>query len=846
MIRLIVVILVTLATLSFAQPTKVFHILPPVPQCQSAECYNLQALLKSKILSDSISITVLLYPGIHSINSAVNVVFSISNATIFELTAANFSEGAVIECTGNTGFAFSYCTNLTISGIIFESCGAHFEKGYGTVTSNFVILMLCSTNVHLSDVEVKNGSGIGLLAVNVHGSFDLSDSEFADNTCNLYFFLDDRGSIIFNDTVAISVKNSHFNGATSCHHKDELIRSVRTAGVVFKLFQTKYNVTAAVHNITMIKNAKYNMVVELDYRTSKVSIVNITSVSVDNKFGLWIRILSTSVSTERCYSSFGAPCTIININYAYFKRGGVLITNRGYQQNQLLQNTTLADIYRYQMVLSNIIIENDTGTQYSLFAAETPRLIVSNVTIRGTTDNVVIKNCNVLLRGHFVYQENHGSVLLLGHNKMVMESITMIVMQNTAVLYAPVFITGSYIEMQNSSINITNNSGSDGGGIILFNSTIIFKGNSQINFLHNSGTNGGAMTFYQKAVLVFRSEATNLTFIGNHAKRGGAIFVQDEDYVEYDYIRKITRFEYGNFYDHNLATAGGRGNFHFTNNSAIEAGSAVYGGTISYDNFHFHGLSDNDTSLVSSVPLQICFCNTSSNSKPDCGASKISVRLLPGQSYEFEAIAVGGEYGNKEYGTVPSTIRASFVEQSRGQLKQVEYVQSTGTHCTKLTYTVHFSSEYELLQLTTAEHTWKEKEIFEILFRRENCSVGFTYDTSMGECMCDGTLVDHGINCDINTLTVQRPAQKWIGTTYIHLISSQSQSEGVLVHDHCPFDYCISTNGSTQSLNLNYPDQQCAFNRSGILCGACEVNYSNMLGTSKCKRWGDTSCKSHN
>ena len=684
MIRLIVVILVTLATLSFAQPTKVFRILPddhhsspPVPQCQAAECYNLLALLKSNILSDSISnITVLLYPGIHSINSAANEVFSISNATIFELTAANLSEGATIECTGNTGFAFSYCTNLTISGITFESCGAHFEKGYSTGTSNFVLLMLYSTNVQLSDVEVKNGSGIGLLAVNVHGSFDLSDSEFADNTCNLYFFLDDRGGI--NDTVAISVKNSHFNGAISCHHKDELIQSVRTAGVVLKLFQTKYNVTAVVHNITMIKNAKYNMVVELDYHTSKVSIDNITSVSADNKFGLWI--LSTSVSTERCYSSSGAPCTVININYAHFKGGGVLITNRGYQQNQLLQNTILADIYRYQMVLSNIIIENDTGTQYSLFAAEAPRLIVSNVTIRGTTDNVVIKNCNALLRG---YQENHGSVLLLGQNKIVMESITMIVMQNTAVLYAPVFITGSYIEIQNSSISITNNSGSKGGGIILFNSTVTFKGNSQINFLHNSGANGGAMTFYQKAALVFRSETTNFTFIGNHAnRRGGAIFVQDEDYVEYDYIRKITRFEYGNFYDHNSAAAGGRGYFHFTNNSAIEAGSAVYGGTISYDNFYFHGLSDNDTSLVSSVPLQICFCNTSSNSKPNCGVSKILVRLLPGQSYEFEAIAVGGEYGNKEYGTVPPTIRASFMEQSHGRLKQVEYVQSTGTHCT--------------------------------------------------------------------------------------------------------------------------------------------------------------------
>ena len=563
------------------------------------------------------------------------------------------------------------------------------------------------------------------------------------------------------------------------------------------------------------------MVVELDYHTSKVSIENITSVSADNRFGLWI--YSTSISTERCYSSSGRPCMVVKIKHAHFKRSGMLITNRGYRQNQLLQNT-ISNIYRYQMLLSNIVIENYTGTRYSFFVSEAPRLIISNITVRKTTDRVLIKNCNALLRGHFVYQENHGSILLLGKNKIVAENITVIVMQNTAALYAPVFITGSHIELQNSSISIINNSGSDGGGIILFNSTITFNGNSQVHFFHNSGTNGGAMTFYQKASLIFRSGMTNLTFVGNHAnRRGGAIFVQD--------VRKITNFEYGNFY----RSSGERVHFHFSNNTAIEAGSAVYGGTISYDNFYFHDLSVNDTSVVSSVPLQICLCN-SSNSKPNCGVSEISVGLLPGQSYELETIAMGGEYRNKEYGTVPSTIRASFLEQSHSQLKQVEYVQSTETHCTKLTYTLHFSSEYELLQLTTIEHTWKKKKIFEILFQRENCLVGFMYDASMSECVCDKTLMHHGIDCDINTLTVQRPAQKWISTTYTHLNSSQSQQQGVLVHDHCPFDYCISTNGSIQSLNLNYPNQQCAFNRSGILCGACEGNYSNMLGTSKCKR----------
>ena len=42
-----------------------------------------------------------------------------------------------------------------------------------------------------------------------------------------------------------------------------------------------------------------------------------------------------------------------------------------------------------------------------------------------------------------------------------------------------------------------------------------------------------------------------------------------------------------------------------------------------------------------------------------------------------------------------------------------------------------------------------------------------------------------------------------------------------------------------QAINLNLdledPDEQCAFNRSGILCGACQHNLSHVFGTSTCQ-----------
>ena len=800
------------------EQTQVIHVLPDhqlmFNECQATECYYLTALMNNNIFSGNINTTIILYPGIHSISSAVNKVYSIYNATTLELTAANLSEGAIIKCNGYVGFAFSYCTNLTISGITFEGCGTHFINTHHiqqTVTSNFTLLISHSFDVHLLAILVRDGNGIGLLVVNVCGLLMLSDSGFKNNTCNFYYFSKDSVNTISSSTN-VMVKNSRFGSATTCRHKDQLMGSVCSAGVVLKLLQTQFNVRADVTNVTLVKNQKYNIVIEFDFHTSKLTIENLTSLSVGNEFGMWI--LSASLSNKSCNE---APCTAVMMNHVNFRRGGLLITSKGRQNKEEL------DVYKYQMLLFNVYIES-TQSQYPLFMSEIPRATVNNITIQNTTGTAVIKDCYVLLRGQFTYQQNYGSVILLGRNKIVIDSTTIIVQQNTAFLYAPFFITGSYIEMQNSTITFTNNTGSDSGGMILFNSTITFKGNSQMTFLYNKGTRGGAMTFYQKSELIFLCGTTTLSFVGNHASvKGGAIFVQDEVYVKYDYIRKITGIKYKNFY----SSQRGKSKFYFSNNSAVEAGSAVYGGTVSNE-FHFHSSPVNDTSVVSSVPFQVCKCT---NSKPDCNITRISVTLLPGQSYELEAIAVG-----QEHGTVPSTIRAEFARQSsRGQLQQMEYVQSTGTHCTKLTYTVQFSSKSHLLKLTTISKTWKKRKGFKISFHRKECTVGFTYDTDEGRCTCNQVLTDHGIECDIQTLRVNRQSPKWISITYVHLPHSHQQS-GVLVHDYCPFDYCIATGRITQPLDLLYPNQQCAFNRSGILCGECQTNFSHVLGTSKCKQ----------
>ena len=57
--------------------------------------------------------------------------------------------------------------------------------------------------------------------------------------------------------------------------------------------------------------------------------------------------------------------------------------------------------------------------------------------------------------------------------------------------------------------------------------------------------------------------------------------------------------------------------------------------------------------------------------------------------------------------------------------------------------------------------------------------------------------------------------------------------EGYIHHRYCPLDYCTS---ESKHINMHSPDEQCNYNRSGLLCGNCKENFSLILGSSQCKQ----------
>jgi len=139
------------------------------------------------------------------------------------------------------------------------------------------------------------------------------------------------------------------------------------------------------------------------------------------------------------------------------------------------------------------------------------------------------------------------------------------------------------------------------------------------------------------------------------------------------------------------------------------------------------------------------------------------------------------------------------------------------------------ASVQQLRSFSTALPTPQEVFVYLLL-----CPLGFTLTGDPPKCDCTPLLHKHSFTCDIHSQMIQRPGGIWVG--YSNTTANKSNST-ILLHEHCPFDYCIP---AAINMSLSNPDKQCAFNRSGILCGACTPELSQVFGTSqclKCSNW---------
>ena len=436
---------------------------------------------------------------------------------------------------------------------------------------------------------------------------------------------------------------------------------------------------------------------------------------------------------------------------------------------------------------------------------------------------------------------------IFAHNTALSFNGTNIFVNNSANYMGGAIFTHDISLNFSGTSNFINNSASGGGAIgtdsnssLTFNGTIHFTNNG--HYWKGVTAGGGVYIGVNSTVSILPN--TTIYWENNCATLGGAIYVQDVSPLSYctSFIPYVPKQECFFQFPGQTLSNGIDVKLVFKNNSADDAGSVLYGGAI--DNCKLtHGLDshssgevfnmilhDNETyyntnSNISSVPIQICPCE---NNLPTCSKHRVSHTVYPGEMFQVSVVAVG-----QRNGTVSSEVIINLVKSvNQDHLSDSQYLQKTNNTCTKLNYTVFSLSQIALIGLCAAHGPCLCYDDYTVLISvnlNQTCPPGFNLSNSTQSCVCEPKLQRYTNSCTIkNGLgQIYRDSSKQFWVRY------DDQSDELILHPHCPFDYCVN---DTVFFPLNDTDTQCANNRSGVLCGTCKESYSLVLGSSHCEK----------
>ena len=791
-------------------------------QCPAEPCLTLQEFVSHHYRVESNTVLKFL-PGKHILQFTAGRNISIINVVNVTLTGVSDQQSSLIHCMSEFSVIVKNGTNLTISNLSFSGCGGPLPKWVITEGESVFrpasLFLLFVSNTSVLNTHIYDSKGAGMLVVN---GFDLTVNQtlFVGNIPNCVIMFLDGPNTPVKQAVSSYIASSEFAFGG--------FNSLLYAGGLSLIFtQTSYTVyvnitNIALHNNTGLRHSNFVMSIDrLSCRYTMVRAEKVKSTSGSEHLGPGFSVEGytyDSVIPHQRNHSQKSEYTVHILDSSFVAGTGTAVEVRTYQLHQLNNNM------RVKFTDISIAGNEKVGMCYGMSISNMDSMVLERVnisncnclsSIRVTNSEITIDNAFILKNGGF------GGIVSIWRSQIT--------------------FVGNTVIAQNYGQRT-----SRPGAIYAYSSTLIFQGN--VEFVNNTGYYGGALALFAGSQIVIGRHAL-LKFIDNYAKHfGGAIYV--DNYVFTD-ITILCFYKPADPFNTNM-------NPHvvFENNTADYAGSALYGGYIDFcvlmrllpvkldfdSLFQVNG-KESDYSLISSNPLRMCLCI---DSRPECSITQYNISAYPGKTIELPVVAVG-----QRFGTVPSIIYSDFsnefkqMDGTKPSINNWQHTQKVGKDCTNVTYTIMSPSQVELTMILEVENLvdsgrdilvegqlLKNKLIEADLYIINPlinieilpCPMGFEYHNTSMTCACDSKLVEYGINCSIDTQTVWRKNPFWITTA--------EETSELLVHKHCPFDYCKP---DSFDLDLEDPDKQCTFNRTGVLCGACQNNLSHVFGTSACR-----------
>ena len=742
-----------------------------------------------------------------------------------------------IECIGThlSGFSFTNVTGIRIENLTFTNCG---QKVYRDVHA--ALSFDEARDVVLSRVMVCNSSGFGLHADRVFGNVLVYESAFVHNTGNEKYY---GGNVRFwygkcpeNHTTYLQIESTYFLHGYDTSKKYHYDYPSATG---LTLLISCPAITVNINNITVSGNQADNggnLAIKFTNSTGSYHYGSMSSIVINNSriadgianSGGGLRVWATIPPTNKKDPRIDNLC-ILHISNTQFSRnyaqagGGALYISHN--------ETKQINCIKEQISFENCTFTGNTvppSGRGAVMEVITHR-ILGYIPHVSPLFELTFHNCSFY--NNSLLRDKKGTFFGATVNIFSMEKV--------------VFKDCNFTKNNNTVLSLVDSN-------LVLEGDILFEGNQAIN--------GGALRFCDTSLVYLRMN-THITFRNNHAKEaGGAIYAQErclESNPPCFFQPVAPDFTHTSDLKQWMSLT-------FDNNTANYSGDGLYGGSIDYCftyqifknhrhhsnykhsseifNTIFHFTQQPGISNISSDPYGVCLCDESGHMNCSIKNYTFPRFVYPGEMFNIPAAAVG-----QRHGVAPATITATIIG-SHAVLRLVKQ-NETSSRCVTLTYVLYSKQRKEILKLTVEQPRPKASSFY-YRYRPPNvtvslslCPWGFTLQHDPPYCDCDPLLVRRKISCNINHQTIQRVAPVWIGyDDSMHVNTSdpglavsctvnQATCQGVVVHRHCPYDYCVL---NKVNISLNSTDEQCAFNRTGILCGKCPDGLSIVLGSSKC------------
>ena len=856
-------------------------------QCQSLSWYT----TTPNGFNSSTNISLILLPGLHNLTSDLIV----QDITQFTMSVSDPSSETSVTCSDSVKLRFENINSeVRISGIRFVGCVGNSIisveqctiedcnlQGQGRDGTGLNMKLVTNANITRTNFTSNTGnhveylfgnrivSGGGALIVNYSTAF-ISGCNFDRNTAHFGGAVYSAHSNITIDNCILT--NNVANSLGGATYTSFIVLNIQNSTFEnnIAIFDKGYGgaMEIAVSNSGIIKNCSFN----------------------NNKaiFGGAIDLFNTSnifvISDVRFIGNLAKSASTLYVESANLMGKSLLI------KDNFAATSVMETLNSYVVVSGNTLIANNIGSVLTF---------VSNVTFSGNTtfvNNSHPSSSQLLEEGgaltcfqSYVYlldtnifmfnSARIGGAISAKETKVYMFGNVTISYNSAYSSGGGIFLYQSELNFLNGSIQIFNNLAKGKGGAIHAVSATTRVIDGFVLIAENSAERGGAMYLELNAKLyiakyqaecvigdicVKRNNNTwvRLELVDNSADYGGALYVADDTNAgncnSIPFRKQSTAAEcfFQSLALHSVIESHlNILNTFFVNNKARIAGDSLYGGlldrcTVSafaelfnvreYSNLTVVSIdaisyflnttniqrSDLQTQLKSG-PVRVCFCN---NDKPDCSFRPPTYYTRRGKKFSIPLVAV-----DQVNNTVAnSSLHGSLINQV--SLRRGQSIQNTSVTCSnsELNYTIFSSRETEVLFLHAngpCDSSGISRVSINISFL--SCPAGFK--TSGTECDCDPILHPHFVSdCTINTGLVLRTDNVWVA-----LVNDTVDKNYMYVtYSDCPFDYCRPGEDKVY-VNLsveNGADEQCAFYRTGRLCGSCDHRngLSHTFGGSSC------------